>query len=1299
MQTLEALPLSVQSYLGEFVARRRKLMVVRAIGRALAVFTIWGLLTCGVDRVLHLPGPVRMGLLSAGMVCTLAAWLLALRALTRPIDWVEIAGTIERQNPRFGQRLVTVTSRMLGSPEHRGSDEILSYLLREVDLQTGQERRRKLLPMRWAAGPWVVFMLAVSTGVALAQIHGMGMGRLALRYIVPLADVAPVTTTQLQVAPGNCDIVQSEQLRIEAGVQRLGDSPLWLYITDDDAHWSRYTMDEAGDGRFGFTLNAVERDLRYYVTGGDAVTRRFTVRVKRPPAVAQFRVRYTYPAYTARQPLSVVNTDGLIEAPAGTEALLTIVSTEPLQSALLTVGGEKVLMERTTLENVRQARLQIRRDAPYEIDLISTREVHGGGPTKMQIRATPDHPPLVRLAQAGQSLRLNPRDILPLSYQALDDYGLDALTVHAQVNGADATQFALRLSGDRRRQEDTFNFDLASLSLSIGDVLTVNIVARDSAGQETESDALHVLIAPRAIDLGTHERIDELTAAARFSAALADELDAAGKSIDEAEGKGDKRSSAYLASAGRANRHLTSASEAATLLRQSLLRTLAHSGSPEMSVALADWADAAQSQAQLADDLFRQGGSSTGMGQAPREKLGHAVEQARELFTQLRTVAQGERAAAVLADRENLEASKGKAPPADPRAADRLSKTLQRARDDINAGATDVGVNAGAPDVDQQLRSRSEAAAGVVKSRQPIHFAQAAHDWAKEMQRDPTQKLGFDARLSAAAQAEAVRPDADLVRAADLDLAGRAAGAVETLAANSTHDKLAGSRRLDEFAAAMDALQHEHSLSGKGSQGHNPDELRAAHASAVKARENMNHWIADPAARPKSIGPGLASRQGELEALAFGAGADAASRDYQRAAQADDALTHKLTDAARNPVRKTARPGDTDAAGTLRIEERVDRIERTHQQVARTMAAAQKVDTLGQTQDKLAEETRAAKDKTATELVGRQRNVAEAIAQVERQEAAAGFNSTNTPSRDEDDPNWRGRATAALLIAQEQLAAMPQELASVEQAASARHEAADRAAKARQEANAAPTDRKPVAGRAADQAEMDAKAAADRLAKAIEPVSPQVAAELAARLDPFAPEASAARDVVAKQLSAALTAMSAAAMGNDLGAVSRATAEARNAMELAQKELASAQESFTERDPLIAAKWFARAAADSLAHGTPDVRTALAHQSNASVALSRAWDRSIHHAAALRLSVLPSLQSVYAPAPSPADRDTASLSPLAPAFAAVRDWGKLRPREGDDLSAPLHEADPPGYEEPLRLYFEAIGKAQEKPKQ
>ena len=44
----------------------------------------------------------------------------------------------------------------------------------------------------------------------------------------------------------------------------------------------------------------------------------------------------------------------------------------------------------------------------------------------------------------------------------------------------------------------------------------------------------------------------------------------------------------------------------------------------------------------------------------------------------------------------------------------------------------------------------------------------------------------------------------------------------------------------------------------------------------------------------------------------------------------------------------------------------------------------------------------------------------------------------------------------------------------------------------------------------------------------------------------------------------------------------------------------------------MAAKWFARAAADSLAHHPNDLHTAMSHQANVSLALSRAWDDSVH---------------------------------------------------------------------------------------
>jgi hypothetical protein len=157
-------------------------------------------------------------------------------------------------------------------------------------------------------------------------------------------------------------------------------------------------------------------------------------------------------------------------------------------------------------------------------------------------------------------------------------------------------------------------------------------------------------------------------------------------------------------------------------------------------------------------------------------------------------------------------------------------------------------------------------------------------------------------------------------------------------------------------------------------------------------------------------------------------------------------------------------------------------------------------------------------------------------------------------------------------------------------------------------------------------------------------------------------------------------------------AAERSAAAARSAIEAAQSQLALAQTAFTERDPLVAARWFARAAADSLSQSPPDVKAAQQRQLDATAALAKAWDQTIHDAAALRMGLLPSMQPLYAaPAlPPPGSSDGAA----APTMAAAREWSRLRPRDTDTaVSAPLREADPPGYEDALKKYFESLGKA------
>src|SRR5258706_9918877 len=95
------------------------------------------------------------------------------------------------------------------------------------------------------------------------------------------------------------------------------------------------------------------------------------------------------------------------------------------------------------------------------------------------------------------------------------------------------------------------------------------------------------------------------------------------------------------------------------------------------------------------------------------------------------------------------------------------------------------------------------------------------------------------------------------------------------------------------------------------------------------------------------------------------------------------------------------------------------------------------------------------------------------------------------------------------------------------------------------------------------------------------------------------------------QLVPALVALSADLPGDDADELDRAAADTREAIQTTQRELATARDMLVQRDPLVAARWFARAAAESLELSPPDLGVARRHQAGVFESLSRAWDQSI----------------------------------------------------------------------------------------
>jgi hypothetical protein len=979
--SIRALPAPIVKYLRRFHWRKKQLAILRAFGRAIAAGLLWGIIWCLVDRFARLGSWTRTAALATGLAMIL--WIIlrsALRAFIQSPQWTAVAADIEKRRPEFGQRLMTLVSEAMFPPRFRASDGMLALLQEEVSHATRSHSPTSLLPWRRALRPWVTTLFIALGAFGLTRVDWLQMPTLARRLIYPLSAIPAVTTTRIEVLPGDVDVIQGDALEIAVSVQRLIGSSVDLEVSHDGRNFTSIDMPTELEGRHVFRFSSIDRDLTYRISAGDASSDRYRVRVLRRPAVAEFKVRYDFPPYIARPPVETITTDGFIEAPIGTNVKLAIRSVEPLRQCALYLGDAAIATTPTTDASIWEASFVVDRDLAMSLEMVSNHGVSGRGPGGMLVRAVPDRPPTVRLALEGDELRFHPRDVVALPYVAADDYGMASLGVQLQVNSAPVAGVSIPILDVGRREEGVCQIDLAPLKIQIGDVISFNLVAEDRAGQKSVTEMRHVLISPRSVDLNAHLRLGEMKYAVRLGEMLVSEVESAIAAFDQARGS-DRPDSWYAASArSRMNQHIVTVSETTTLLRLTLLRVILRSASPAMSDGLANLLDATQPQATLVEEVSRLRDVTPENPQAIHDRLRLSLTQATELLSRIQTLMHGQLAMVILADRENLAASE-RSGSDDPSQMDRRAATLKRAIEDISRNAASIGLDSNAPDLDAQLKARVDQAAAWIQDQKPVDYALAAAQW----------DVSLNERLGVAAQAEAVRPDANLVRARDLQLASRAASAID-------RDDNQAAR--GEFPAALLAFDAEHCATRTADVVIDA----AIRQTADAAREKMSLWAGDrDAVVPADATP---PSQPSAQELAMQASAEAASRNYERAAELDRRLAS----------RRSSIQGEEEWENQLRVQ--------------RAMSAAKQIDELNVEQEKVRAATAAAMPEQVAAIAQRQKELATTIQQV-REEQMELFGEPRNSTR----PQRTAKAIATLIRISSQIQAMPSQLATVKQEA------------------------------------------------------------------------------------------------------------------------------------------------------------------------------------------------------------------------------------------------------------------------
>jgi hypothetical protein len=277
------------------------------------------------------------------------------------------------------------------------------------------------------------------------------------------------------------------------------------------------------------------------------------------------------------------------------------------------------------------------------------------------------------------------------------------------------------------------------------------------------------------------------------------------------------------------------------------------------------------------------------------------------------------------------------------------------------------------------------------------------------------------------------------------------------------------------------------------------------------------------------------------------------------------------------------------------------------------------------------------------------------------------------------------------------------QLSTAQQLAQGAADAAARLAAAEKAAADAPEALRESTERVAGMIKSELAETRESLDAALKPLADRAADDLVESLRPFTPDTSLAATTVEEYLNEAYAdlrgALARSAESGDRAGVEVASQRVRDAVTQAQDALRDAQAQVIERDPLVSARWFARAAADALASAPPNKPTAVAHQRKTLEALSKAAAEALRRSKNARLAQVPSYAPLYLP-PVPGGHDPDGRftgERFLPTLPGMRDWGRLRDRPGDAVDAPVRESEPPGYGDALRTYFEVLGKEDVRP--
>ena len=417
-------------------------------------------------------------LLGGGLLVLLAVVYLLRPLFTRPSDR-KVARFMEEHFPGLHNRLSTAVE-LIQTPS------AVHPQIRQLVQRDAARKLRSLEKPRLYHREASIISMAGTAVTALVLLLLLFSGPMAYRYSLNKLFNSWFDETQpplysIEVLPGNAKIVRHSDVEIRATLLGFDSDDVRLHVKyEKQPAWEEVTMrPDLEGGEFLFLFFDARDRMDYYVEADGIRSDAYVIEVSEAPAVEELKVELQFPRYTGLKP-KIQEDDGDIRALEGTQAVITIVTDQPVQSGVIRFEETAEIQMEALSGNQLSGSFKIERDDYYRIHLQNQEGVWNPSSDEFVIEALIDQPPSVSVARPGRDMKVTNLEEVFTEVKAEDDFGLRSLNLRYSVNGEPEQTVALKAPRSTRNVTSTHTFYLEEYELVPGDFVSYYAEASDS---------------------------------------------------------------------------------------------------------------------------------------------------------------------------------------------------------------------------------------------------------------------------------------------------------------------------------------------------------------------------------------------------------------------------------------------------------------------------------------------------------------------------------------------------------------------------------------------------------------------------------------------------------------------------------------------------------------------------------------------------------------------------------------------------------------------------------------------------